>query len=139
LPLALLSQPAFTGSVIALDASSNMLDVARAKLAPYAPRVTVMRHDAQRLPFDDASLDVITCLEALEFFPNAPRAIAEMRRALKPGGLLMLSNRIGADAWKLPARAMPTPQFTAQLAALGFTNIQTREWLMDYDLVMAIK
>jgi len=58
---------------------------------------------------------------------------------LRPGGLLMLSNRIGPDAWKLPARATPTPQFVAQLREMGFANVQPREWLIDYDLVSAIK
>ncbi|HQV69336.1 MAG TPA: methyltransferase domain-containing protein [Thermoflexales bacterium] len=139
LPLALLSQPAFDGRVIALDSAGKMLEVARAKLAPYDGRVTFMLHDAQQLPFDDVSLDVVTCLEALEFFPNAASAICEMQRVLRPGGLLMLSNRIGPDAWKLPARATPTPQFVAQLREMGFANVQPREWLIDYDLVSAIK
>lgn len=139
LPLALLSHSSFTGNVIALDNAEKMLDIARAKLAPFGNRVQFMLQNAQDLPFDNASLDAITCLEALEFFPNATEALREMQRALKPGGLLMVSNRIGPDAWKLPARAMPTTTFTAQLHKMGFANVRTREWLIDYDLVMAIK
>lgn len=139
LPLAVLSQPGFDGRVIALDSAEKMLNIARAKLAPYAGRVQFLLHDAQDLPFDDASMDVVTCLEALEFFPNAAQAICEMQRVLRPGGLLMLSNRIGPDAWKLPARAIPTAQFAGQLRQMGFAHIHTREWLIDYDLVSAIK
>lgn len=139
LPLALLSQPSFTGKVIALDSAEKMLNIARAKLAPFGSRVQFLLHDAQDLPFEKDSLDAITCLEALEFFPSATKAICQMHRALKPGGLLMVSNRIGPDAWKLPARAIATAQFAAQLQEMGFKAVRTREWLMDYDLVMAIK
>ena len=77
--------------------------------------------------------------EALEFFADPPMAVREMLRVLKPGGLLMLSNRIGPDLWKLPGRAMPTPQFVARLAALGVQQIETETWMVDYDLVRAIK
>ncbi|MCW1966948.1 MAG: class I SAM-dependent methyltransferase [Anaerolineae bacterium] len=139
LPAALLAQPNFDGQIVAVDLSPKMLDLAKANLAPYAHRVSFLLHDAQRLPFDDNHFDVVTSLEALEFFANPQLAVREMLRVLKPGGLLMLSNRIGPDLWKLPGRAMPTPKFVAQLAAMGAHQIQPDTWLIDYDLVRALK
>lgn len=139
LPAALFAQPKFDGQIVAVDLSPKMLDLAKANLAPYVHRITFLLHDAQRLPFDDNHFDVVTSLEALEFFAHPQLAVREMLRVLKPGGLLMLSNRIGPDLWKLPGRAMPTPKFVAQLAALGARQIQPDTWLIDYDLVRATK
>ncbi len=137
LPAALLAQPAFRGRIVALDISPKMLQQAQAKLSGYADRVAWVRQDAQRLPFEDASFDVVTCLEAIEFFPRPFEAVAELARALKPGGLLMVSNRVGPDAWKLPGRAMPSAEFAALLGRLGLSNVVIHRWLVDYDLLLA--
>jgi SAM-dependent methyltransferase len=42
--------------------------------------------DAQELPFDDASFDVVTCNHALYHVPDRDRALAEIVRVLRPGG-----------------------------------------------------
>lgn len=139
LPEALLTQPRFRGHIVALDASARMLDLAKAKLAAYDGRVTFLHRDAQRLPFDDDSFDVVTCLQALEFMPDWRGAAKEMARVLKPGGLLMLSNRIGPDAWKLPGRTVPTDDFVAWLGGLGLQHVQSHRWLVDYDLITGIQ
>jgi ubiquinone/menaquinone biosynthesis C-methylase UbiE len=139
LPLALFLQPKFFGTVTAVDSSARMLAVAREKLEPYRERLTLERRDANALPYPDHSFDVVTCLEALEFFPHPRAALREMLRVLAPGGLLIVSNRIGPDAWKLPGRAQPTAQLAAQLAELGLTRIEQSEWLIDYDLVSGVK
>jgi ubiquinone/menaquinone biosynthesis C-methylase UbiE len=139
LPHTLLTQTRFRGRVVALDLSSRMLARAQAKLAAHADRITWLQHDAQQLPFDDGAFEVVTCLEALEFFPQPMQAVREMARVLKRGGLLMVSNRIGPDAWKLPGRALPTPGFAEQLRATGLTQIEVQRWLVDYDLVLAVK
>lgn len=139
LPAALLAQPAFCGRVVALDISPKMLEQARAKLSCYADRVEWMLHDAQHLPFEDASFDVVTCLEAIEFFPRPVEAVAELARVLKPGGLLMVSNRIGPDAWKLPGRTMPSDKFAVLLGRLGLAGVAIQRWLVDYDLLLAVR
>ena len=139
LPAALMLQPAFTGRIVAIDASVKMLDIARAKLKAYADRIEWQRADAQRLKFEDGAFDVVTSLEALEFFSNPKLALSEMIRVLKPDGLLMVSNRIGPDAWKLPGKAMPTYEFIALLESLGIGMVRREDWLVDYDLVLGIK
>lgn len=43
------------------------------------------------IPFPDQSFDSIVCLEVLEHIPDTKKAIAEITRVLKPGGVLLLS------------------------------------------------
>lgn len=49
--------------------------------------------DAHALPFGGNHFDMIVCTEVLEHLHTPEQAIAEMRRVLKPGGLLLLSTR----------------------------------------------
>ncbi len=46
------------------------------------------------LPFLDASFDVVTCVDAINHFPDRPRVIAEWARLLKPSGLLLFTDPI---------------------------------------------
>lgn len=139
LPDALLTQRRFRGHIVALDLSGRMLGIAQAKLAAHAGRITFVQHDAQHLPFDAGMFDVVTCLEALEFMRDPRGALREMARVLRPGGLLMVSNRIGPDAWKLPGRTLPTPTFVAWLREIGLSDVRHSPWLVDYDLVTGVK
>ena len=52
------------------------------------PRVTVQQADATSLPFADASFDRAMALLVLHFVPDAPLAIREMKRVVKPGGFV---------------------------------------------------
>jgi len=47
-----------------------------------------------QLPFSDDSFDAITCIDAINHFPDRPRVIAECRRLLKPGGQLLFTDPI---------------------------------------------
>ncbi len=49
--------------------------------------------DAHNLPFQDDQFERILCTEVLEHLIDPPKAIAEMSRVLKPGGLLILTTR----------------------------------------------
>lgn len=139
LPCALFAQTGFSGRVSALDASAGMLVVAKHKLSAYADRIDWHHRPAVPLPFADEQFDAVACLEALEFLPDADSALGEMWRVLRPGGLLLVSNRIGPDAWKLPGRAPPTTVFLERLRACGFVDAEAQDWLVDYDLVRAQK
>ncbi|MBI2624112.1 class I SAM-dependent methyltransferase [Candidatus Parcubacteria bacterium] len=49
--------------------------------------------DAHALPFTDGTFERILCTEVLEHLVDPPKAIAEMRRVLRPGGMLVLTTR----------------------------------------------
>lgn len=51
----------------------------------------VMVSDVTRLPFADASFDIVICSEVLEHIPDHCRAVAEIVRVLKPGKSLVVS------------------------------------------------
>jgi SAM-dependent methyltransferase len=138
LPLALLGE-GFAGQIIGLDLSQGMLCQARDKLVPYSDHVHLIWQDASTLPFDDGVFDAVTCLEALEFLPRPLDALAEMVRVLAPGGVLLLTNRVGPEARFLPGRAIPRPDFGAILAELPLRDVQVRRWQVDYDLALARK
>jgi len=57
------------------------------------PEDILLRADARRLPFADASFDLIFCLEAYHYIPFDDRVmgIQEMHRVLRPGGRLVLA------------------------------------------------
>jgi ubiquinone/menaquinone biosynthesis C-methylase UbiE len=70
--------------LIATDLNKPMLDVAAAKID--LPRVQFQQADAQFLPFEDNSFDVVVCQFGVMFFPDRIAAYREARRALKPAG-----------------------------------------------------
>jgi ubiquinone/menaquinone biosynthesis C-methylase UbiE/uncharacterized protein YbaR (Trm112 family) len=139
LPLALLRRPLFDGRIIALDLASKMLRLARDKLSPYDDRVTLVHQDAMHLPFADEIFDAVTCLEALEFLPSPARALGEMVRVLRPGGVLLVTNRVGWEARLLPGKALSSKRLQAILDSLPLQAVEVRRWQVFYDQVWARK
>jgi SAM-dependent methyltransferase len=139
LPLALFGQPTCTGRVVALDLSRQMLRRAAANTATYRDRLTLLWQDASRLPFPDAVFDAVTCLEALEFLPDARAALTEMARVLRPGGVLLTSNRTGPGTRWLPGRTMGREALAVLLESLALDEVQVGAWQIDYDIAWARK
>jgi ubiquinone/menaquinone biosynthesis C-methylase UbiE len=139
LPLTLFQQRTFRGKVMALDNARQMLHEATNYLANYRDRTTWVWHHAVPLPFDDNSFDAVTCLEALEFMPGTRDALRECVRVLKPGGMLLVSNRIAQGRWQMPGKTFSKKSFEALIEALGQQDITTQIWQIDYDLVWSLK
>jgi ubiquinone/menaquinone biosynthesis C-methylase UbiE len=142
LPQSLLAQAGFHGQVIGMDGSRRMLaEAARSvqSTSGVAERLTLIWQDASHLPFDDDTFDAVTCLEALEFMPNTRRAICELIRVLRPGGVALLTNRVGPWRKFLPGHTQSPPTFETLLGSLGLEQIRTQTWQEEYDLVWAIK
>ncbi len=139
LPLALLRQWDFEGRVVGLDFSPGMLAVAQSKTSAQRQRVGLVQSNALTLCVRDGAFDAVTCLEALELIANPDAAIAEIMRVLKPGGEVLLSNRVGLQARLLPGRTHRPHAFEQRLSRLGLLQVQTRRWQADYDLVAARK
>ena len=76
---------AYTG----LDIAAEMVRVASAKNIPGA---TFVQGAADRLPFADASFDVVACSQSFHHYPRQDEAMREALRVLRPGGLYVLSD-----------------------------------------------
>jgi SAM-dependent methyltransferase len=80
-----------SGSVTGLDASADMLTVARAAAVQEGLSIAWHVGMAERLPFPEASFDLVLCQYALMFFSDPSSALVDMRRVLAPGGRVALS------------------------------------------------
>jgi SAM-dependent methyltransferase len=99
--------------VIGIDLTEAMLDVARSLV----PEVTFLQGAFDALPVGDASADVVLCQQGLQFAPDRPAAVAEMARALRPGG------RIAVACWVEVARIPVFNAFREGLIALGWDDL----------------
>ena len=80
-----------TGRVAGIDINAAMLGVARSLQAGAGARIGWVRGSVDSLPCADASHGVVLCQLGLQFFPDRPAALAEIRRVLVPGGRIGLS------------------------------------------------
>lgn len=124
--------------VAALDLTPSMLAQARRRQLPLDPPAGWTLGEASALPWPDSCFDLVTCLEAMEYFPRPRRALAEMARVLRPGGTLIVSK--WPDSWArwLPGKALGTAALRRELAALGLVDLEIRPWQHGhYELVRA--
>lgn len=70
------------------DYSEKILEIARAH---YNERITFQQLDAQQLPFENGSFDVVVIFEAIYYLPSAERFVAECRRVLRRGGKVLIT------------------------------------------------
>jgi ubiquinone/menaquinone biosynthesis C-methylase UbiE len=80
-----------TGRVAAVDLNEGMLDVARSLPERWDAAVEWRLGSALDLPFAAASFDVVLCQLGLQFLPDRPVALGEMRRVLVDEGRLGLN------------------------------------------------
>ncbi|WBB68498.1 methyltransferase domain-containing protein [Micromonospora sp. WMMD812] len=85
----------------AVEWSPRMLALARHRAAELGRDVDLRLGDAQALDFPDASFDTVVCTFSLCAIPDERRALGEMSRVLRPGGLLLLADHVPATAWPL--------------------------------------
>lgn len=78
--------------ITGIDLSSGMLDVARQKLAAKSPeargKIAFGKADCLKLPFHDGEFTLITVAYGVRNFEHLLAGLREMRRVLKPGGVL---------------------------------------------------
>jgi ubiquinone/menaquinone biosynthesis C-methylase UbiE len=85
-------------SLVGIDLSPEMLSIARGRAAEVGRSVDLRQGDAHALPFADESFDTVVCTYSLCNIPDVDRAIAEMKRVLRPDGRLILVDHISSHS-----------------------------------------
>ena len=78
------------GQVWLTDINNAMLGVGRDRLLDEGVLAPVAQCDAEKLPFPDNHFDIVTVAFGLRNMTHKDRALAEMRRVLRPGGRLLV-------------------------------------------------
>jgi ubiquinone/menaquinone biosynthesis C-methylase UbiE len=84
--------------VTGVELSPAMLAFARARVRELGRQVELIEGDASHLPVRDETFDTVVCALSLCTIPDPVAALAEMRRALVPGGRLLLLDHV-ASTW----------------------------------------
>lgn len=103
------------GKIVGADLNPAMVEVARQNISNDIHEFEFVTAPAEAMPFEDTTFDFVFCQHGLQFFPDKPASLAEMRRVTKTGGKLIvtcwsaippffqvvrgvLANRLGEDA-----------------------------------------
>lgn len=104
--------------ITAIDFSPVFVQAARGRNTD--PRISILQADACDLPFDDGEFDRALALLVLHFVPDAGKAIAEMRRVVRSGGV------VGAAVWDHLGGMSGMRMMVDTVAALGEGGRQLR-------------
>lgn len=86
------------GSIVGVDASADMLALARQRCSGH-PDVTFEEGNAVALPVGDGAFDAALCVQVLEYVEDVPLALAEFHRVLRPGGRVVVWDTDWSGAW----------------------------------------
>jgi len=108
--------------VAGVDLSRSRIEDAAKRLRGL-PNARVCTGDAQGLPFEDNTFDLIFCRFLLEYLPDKQRAVQEMKRVCTRGGKLLLQDLDGQLVWHYPEDEelqRTTERVLSYLAGSGF-------------------
>jgi demethylmenaquinone methyltransferase/2-methoxy-6-polyprenyl-1,4-benzoquinol methylase len=122
------------GRIAGLDFSQNMLDVGSYKLQRLGldGQVELIRGNAMSLPFEDNQFDYATIGFALRNVPDIVQVLKEMKRVVKPGGLVV-SLELSKPTWQ-PFKSVYYFYFRKVLPLLGKLVVKRYEqykWLPE--------
>jgi ubiquinone/menaquinone biosynthesis C-methylase UbiE len=133
-----------TGRVIGVDMTPEMLSRASATAERMGiENVSFRQGYIEQIPVEDGVVDVIISNCVINLSPDKRRVLSEMKRVLKPGGRIAISDIVtlgpiaseygeDPDAWSAcVAGALPVEQWSDWLDELGFEQIALRPALTD--------
>lgn len=78
-------------SMMGGDIDANLVDIAANSYAG-DPKVKVQKFDAQDLPYEDKTYDLVILFEAIYYIPDVSKFILEVKRVIRPGGVLIITS-----------------------------------------------
>ena len=90
--------------VTGVDKNRRMLAAARHQAEEASSQIAFVGGDAQALPFDDRSFDIVVSVTMLCFVPEPERSVREMARVLRQGGRLVLGELGRFSLWAVRRR-----------------------------------
>jgi ubiquinone/menaquinone biosynthesis C-methylase UbiE len=122
-----------TGEVYALDIQNDMLEQLKRKLGKAGNRdiknVKPILGNAHALPFKDNFFDLVYLVTVLQEIPDKPRALAEIKRVLKPGGILAVTELLPDPDYPLKSTTIKMGEdagFTVDRVSGNFFNYTVR-------------
>jgi SAM-dependent methyltransferase len=116
----LIVQRCAPAEVQGLDPSEGQLAYARAR--PGARGAVFRQGDALALPYDDDRFEAAAMALVIFFVPDPAKAVAEMRRVVRPGGLVC------TYAWDFSRSGFPFEPIQAELRAMGYSPPRPPHW-----------
>jgi ubiquinone/menaquinone biosynthesis C-methylase UbiE/DNA-binding transcriptional ArsR family regulator len=128
----------YVNRVIAVDASADMLDAARQRLAE-AKNVDIRPGELEALPIDNETLHAAMLSLVLHYSPDPARALAEVGRVLRPGGRVLVVDMLPHDREEYQQQmghvwlGFSEKQISKFMTGAGFTEALIRPLPVDAD------
>ncbi|HRH33142.1 MAG TPA: class I SAM-dependent methyltransferase [bacterium] len=130
------------GEVIGCDPDTQMLQAAKTHQKINKEKYVV--GSTHNLPFDNTTFDIVTAFSAFHWF-NDRKSIAEIKRVLKPGGIIFVVNKTGVKSWGNGYRKNIINTIGQEIARFredsynpkkdlqmnGFKKIKIKEWKLS--------
>jgi len=136
--------------VTGVDIAPNLLAQGRERAAAESLIVNFDEGDAEQLPYNDVSFDVVATMFGAMFAPRPELVVSEIARVLKPGGLLAMANwnpaSFTGEMFRTSAKHVPLPPGVPSPLLWGdqkavherlgshFTMIRTELISIEFDL-----
>ena len=128
----MLAEYAFNGRVTGIDISDEMVRVASAA-SQSQPNVDFEIASAEQLPFSDHEFTHAFSMESLYYYRNIPKALKEIHRVLKPGGLFVAvvdlyweneATHQWIDTLNVPVELLSVEDYHSLFIDAGFVKIR---------------
>lgn len=125
----LLAARVSTGKVYGIDHSLDMVKLSRKvnESLIQSGRVAIDHGSASSLPYSDDMFDFVTAFETIEFWPDLSADLREVKRVLKPSGVLLIVNRHpGVEErgkWTELLQLCTPDEFRGCLSDAGYSDI----------------
>ncbi len=120
--------------VTGLDISSTFVTIAQENARRAGVRVDFQQGDVSRMPFADGSFDLIVCQAAFKNFSRPGKAIDEMYRVLRVGGMAVIQD-MSADASKVDidqeVRRMKLRRLNAFMTRRALAELRRRAYTTE--------